>query len=100
MPPLNRGKSFTAVVGTIKTGVHHVQRIQSLGIGEDARVIPGALAQLTFFVLLGPGVSAVVGLKYAAVFGFDNGPHAVRIHRRYGNPNAADHALRQPWLAR
>src|SRR5215470_2560595 len=75
--------------------MERVYRVGRLRVGEDVRVIPGALAQNVLLVDLGPAASAVVGTKEAAVGSFDQRPHALGIHGRDSHADAAEHAARQ-----
>src|SRR5580658_1300049 len=90
----DRRVSLAAIIGSIEAGVDDVYGVLFHRISEDARVIPGALPQVALFVDFGPGSSAVVGAKYAAVFGFDDRPNTVRHLRRDSDADASENTFR------
>ncbi len=56
----NYGEGFAGIVGAIHAGIEDIHRVRALGIGEDVRVIPGALADATLVIHQAPVVAAVV----------------------------------------
>ncbi len=91
---------LAAIGGAIEARVQDVDRVRVLRIGEDARVVPGALAELAFIVRARPRGAGVVGTKDAAGIRFDDRPHTSRIGRRHGDPDVAEEAARQPRVPR
>ena len=89
-----------AVDRTVNAHIERVDRVGILRVGEDVRVIPGALPQDVLIVHLGPVAPAIVGAEQAAVGGLHQRPHALRIGRRDGDADAAEHAARQPGRVR
>src|SRR5579872_882554 len=85
---------LASIVGSIEAGVDYVHRVFLQRVGEDSRVIPGALPQLALVVDFGPGAAAVVGAKYAAILGFHDGPHAIGILGRNRDADSAENAFR------
>src|SRR3989475_10145926 len=80
----------------------HVQRVDGvrvLGIGEDARIVPGPLAQLPFGVDVAPRRAAVIRAIQAALVGLDQRPDAGRLGRGYGETDGAPHSPRQAAVA-
>src|SRR5262249_53575411 len=90
---------FAAVAGAPQPDVDDVDLVPVLRPGVDARVVPGALAEVAVLAGLGPGLAAVVGAEHAAVLGLDDGPDPLRIDRRDGHADDADRALRQRLVA-
>ena len=68
-------ESLAPVFGAVVAYIHHIHYIFILRIGINARVIPGALPQLTLAVGLFPGFSPVIGAEYTSVFIFQDNPY-------------------------
>src|SRR5207247_5589041 len=77
-----------------------VDDVLVLRIGEDVRVIEGALPQLAIVVRLRPRRSAIVRAEYAAVVVLDERVHAAAVGAGNGHANPADNAGRQAGIAR
>ncbi len=95
----NGVEGFAGIVRAIEAGVHREDRVRFQRIGENARVIPGALTQLAFLVHFGPGFTGVVRAEHAAVFGFHQRPHAFGIHGRDRHADASEDAFGHAGIA-
>ncbi len=91
----NGVEGFAAIVGPVEAGVDGKDGVWFQRIGEDARVVPGALAELAILIHAAPGFACVVRAKHAAIFGFDERPDAIGIRWRDGDADAAEDAFGQ-----
>ena len=76
----------------------HVERVDDarvLGVGDEARVVPRALAQVAVAVEELPGRSAIIGTVGATRVGLDLRPNAARVHRRDCDSDLAEHPARE-----
>src|SRR4029453_16543535 len=76
-----------------------VNRVGVLWIRVDARVVPGALAQVALVVRLRPRLAGIVRTKDTTVFSLDDCPQAIRIRRRDGDAHDANHSFRKPGVS-
>src|SRR5437870_9318182 len=90
-----RGEFMPAVGGAVKPRIEHVKRLHVLGIGEDMRVIPGALAEAAVLVHPFPFFAAVLGAIESSVLGLDQRIDAASIRPRNRNADAAEQPLWQ-----
>src|SRR5262249_9085912 len=90
----DRLESFAAVVGAIHAPVQDIDAISGAWVGEDVRVIEGALAVLAIAVDQRPGVTAIIGPEQPALIVLDKGPDAVAAIR-HSDADASGRALRQ-----
>ncbi len=74
-----RIKSLAAIVRTVDAGVENVHGVGGFGIGEDVRVVPGALAEAVIVGEKLPVLAAIVGAVDATFLRFHNCPYAVRV---------------------
>ena len=65
------------------------------GIGENVRVIPGALAKTMIVGHEMPRIAAVVGAIDSALLGFDHRPHAIGIRARNRDADAPENSFGQ-----
>src|SRR3989449_8585251 len=91
---------LAAIGGLVGQHVQRVDGVRVLGIGEDARIVPGPLAQLPFGVDVAPRRAAVIGAIHAALVGLDQRPDAGRLGRRYRETDVAPHSSRQSGVVR
>ena len=91
-------ETFAAVFGVVELHVHHINPVFVGGIGINAGVVPGPLAQVAFGIGFGPGSATIARTENAAVFGFDNGIYVLRVAGGYGNTHDAEGAFGQPGL--
>jgi hypothetical protein len=75
----NRLKCLAAVNGFVETGIEHVDRIARFGVGVDAGIVEGALAETAILTDSFPGGAGVVGGEDSPVIGFDDGVDVVGI---------------------
>ena len=76
----------------------HVENVDGLGVsrvGEDVRVVPGALPEVAVVVDQAESVASVVGAEQPAILGLDQGPDPARPGRRNGHADAALDAVGQ-----
>src|SRR5438445_13893278 len=71
-----------AIGGLVGQHVQRVDGVRVLGIGGDARIVPGPLAQLPFGVDVAPRRPAVIRAIHAALVGLYQRPDAGRLGRR------------------
>src|SRR6185437_8184965 len=84
----------------VEADVGYVNAVLVLGVCEDARVVPGALAQTAAVVDLDPRGARVVGAKYATGIGFDYCPQVSFLCWRRRDSNVADYPLGKARIAR
>jgi hypothetical protein len=89
------GEGLAAVLGAVEADVDDVDRLLVPGIGIDAGVVPGALAQLPVLVGLLPGLAAIARAEDAAVLGLDVGVDVLRVARRDRDSHNPHRALGQ-----
>src|ERR1051325_5081723 len=93
-------EGLAAVVRSVEARVEHVNGLGVRRVGVDARVVPGALAQLSFLVDFRPGLARVVRAKDAALFRLDDGPHSIRVGGRDRDADLPDRPFGQAFIAR
>ena len=69
--------------------VHHIDDVSVLRIGRDVHVVPRARLNQPVPAEQPPRLPGIVAAKETALFRFDNGIHALRIRRRYGDADLA-----------
>ena len=80
VPRPDRHVERLAAVGRfVEAGVQRVHRVLRFRVGENVRVVEGALAQLALVVHLRPRRAAVVGSEDAAIFVFDERVETVAV---------------------
>src|SRR5262245_34439485 len=77
----NLRKGSTAIVRAVESGVEYIASVDIFWISINAGVVPGALAQPTFLVDLGPGATSVIRAKHTTVFRFHDGPYPISVSR-------------------
>ncbi len=95
-----RFEGAPAVGGLVIIHIEHIHNVGVFGIGIDAGVVPGALAQGAVFVELLPALAAVVGAIHAALIGLHDGPHAVLLHGRGRYADDAERAFGKAFVFR
>ena len=85
----------TAVVRSHALHVEHPDHVGVERIGEDVRVVPGALAQASLLVRLLPCAAAVVRAIDATLVGLDHRPDAIGIGRRDRHAQTSPETLGQ-----
>ena len=82
---------------TCEVGVHRIDAIELVGIGEDLGVVVAARRMRRALL---PALAAVGGAEEAALvlFGFDDRVENVRVLQRVGEADPADLSLGQPGL--
>src|SRR6185369_12312896 len=75
----DRRPALAAVLRLVELDVDDVDRVLVLGIGVDAAVVPGALAQVAALAHLLPGIAAVVRAEDPAVLGLGDGVEVLRV---------------------
>src|SRR5581483_11586921 len=89
----HRCEGLAAVLRLPHRGVEHVERAGVLGIGEDVRVVPGALDEVAVAVDQAEAAAAVVAAVDAPLLlVLDERPDAVRARRRDREPDAPQRA--------
>ncbi len=83
---------LAAVGRFVEAGVEDVHRVLGLGVGIDARVVEGALAQAAIFAGELPGGAGVIGDEDAAVLVFHDGVDAIGIAAGDGDADLSDDA--------
>ena len=78
-------EALPSVIRPVERGVQDVHTVLVHGICIDSTVVESPLTELPLVVGAGPRVSSVVGPKDPSLLVFDDGIHAVGIHRRHGN---------------
>ncbi len=71
------------------------ERLRALGVGEEVRVIPGALPKAVVVVHVRPLLAAILGAVEAALLGFDQRRDAVGVGPGHRCTDATQMALRQ-----
>src|SRR3989442_6288958 len=84
-----------AVGGAVKPRIEHVKCLHVLGIGEDMRVIPGALAEAAVLVHPFPFFAAVLPAIESPVLPLDQRIDAASLRPPNPNPDAAQKPLLQ-----
>ena len=97
---VDRAKRLAAIRGMPKLNIDHVDFVDIFRAGVNTGIVPCPLSQIAIFVHALPCVPTVLAAKQATIVGFDDCPHAVRIHRGNCNADDADGSLRQTGLAR
>ena len=81
MRHLDAEEGLSIVGGAVHAGVQHVDRVLVLGISEDPRVVPCALAEAAIAVRARPRRSSVCRSENPAGIRFDDGPQMIRVDR-------------------
>ena len=80
--------------------VLQIDHVGVLVIGDDVRVIKGALTDVATPVRKCPRCAGIVALEQTTVIVLHDGVHAIRIRRAYRHTDATNEATRQPLVAR
>ena len=88
------------VARAIRVDVEDPHRLGVLRIGEDVRVVPGALPELAVLRALGPAQATVLRPEDATVGRLDEREDPIRARRRDRDRDLPQDALRQPAIAR
>ena len=83
-----------AIGGDVVGDVHDVHPVDVFGVGVDAGVVPGALAQAAVGIGPLPRLAGIVRAVDAALVVLQDGPHAVRVHRRHSHTDDTKRAFR------
>src|SRR6185369_15796546 len=65
------GERLAAIYGAIAGSIEDVNDVRIFGIGEEVRVVPGALAELAIVGGQRPGIATIVRAEQSTFFGFD-----------------------------
>src|SRR5688572_5092059 len=98
LPDLYRG--LAAVGRSEQRRVLHVDDVLVAGIAEDVRVVERALPNRARGVDQLPRSTGIVRYEQATILVFDQRVDAIGVGLRVGETDAADHARRQPGVAR
>ena len=85
-----------AVRGAPRADVQDVHDVRVLRVGEDVRVVPGALDQLAVLGDAGPFLAAVVGPEEAPLLGLDEGEDPLGPRSRDGDADLPDDSFGKP----
>ena len=93
-------EALAGVAAPVEGCVQDVDHVRVLGVGVDAGVVEGPLAELSLVVRQGPRLAAVVGAEDAPILVLHDGVHPVLIHRGHGHADLPDQSLlREPRVA-
>ena len=87
MRGIGRGKGFAAIGGFVVAHVHDIDDVLVFGIGIDAGIVPGTLAQAPVFVEFSPGFAPIVRAVHPSFVRFYERPYALGIDRGHGEAN-------------
>src|SRR6185295_6189948 len=93
-------EALAAVLRVQERDVHDVDRLDVAGVGVDAAVVPGALAERARAVARLPRLAAVARAEDAAVLGLDDRVDVLGIALRHRDADDAERPLRQAGVLR
>ena len=93
-------RRFAAILRAKHRGVLQVDDVRILGIGEDVRVVEGALANRAVLVDERPVRAGIVALEQPALLVLDERVHAIGVRAGYRNTDAPHDACRHAGVAR